>query len=165
MTNERIGDEDETSRLSLYLYYAEQTEKLIERRAANSRYFLTINTAFVAILGLAIEHDPDGSRYWVTALPLAGITVCVLWAQLVRSYRDLTAARFEVINEMETALVVAPYTDEWKRIKQSPAYRGYTSIARLEALVPWVFVTIYAVLLIAPLIVGGATNPIAPPNP
>ena len=165
MTDKSAEDKDGSTRLSLYLYYAEQTEKLIERRAANSRYFLTINTAFVAILGLALEHGPAGKRYWLIALPLAGIVLCILWAQLVRSYRVLTAARFEVINEMETRLPVAPYSDEWQRIKKSPAYKDYTSISRLEALVPWIFAVIYAVLLITPLIFGGATNPSAPPNP
>ncbi len=155
MTDKGIEDKDGSKFLSLYLYYAEQTEKLIERRAANSRYFLTINTAFVAILGLALEHDPAGNRYWLIALPLAGIAVCVLWAQLVRSYRVLTAARFEVINEMEARLPTAPYRDEWQRIKNSPGHQGYMSISHLEAAVPWVFAAIYAVLLIAPLIVGG----------
>ena len=58
-----------------------------------------------------------------------------------------------------------PYSDEWQRIKKSPAYKDYTSISRLEALVPWIFAVIYAVLLITPLIFGGATNPSAPPNP
>jgi hypothetical protein len=51
---------DGATLLSLYLYYAEQTEKLIERRNATSRYFLTINTGFVAILGLALQHKPAG---------------------------------------------------------------------------------------------------------
>ncbi len=139
--------------------------KLIERRAANSRYFLTINTAFVGILGLALEHGPAGNAYWLVALPFAGIVVCILWAQLTRSYRILTGARYKVISEMETRLPAAPYTDEWRRIKESPDHRGYTSIGRLEALVPWVFAAIYAVLLIAPLITDGPTEANVTPSP
>ena len=146
-------DADGSTLLSLYLYYAEQTEKLIERRNATSRYFLTINTGFVAILGLALQHKPTGAAAWLVALALAGIAVCVIWAQLTRSYRVLTKARFEVITEMEQRLPAAPYSDEWQRIKQSPAHQGYTSISRLESMVPWVFAVIYAVLLVAPLIV------------
>jgi hypothetical protein len=153
MTDEPIKDEDGSKHLSLYLYYAEQTEKLIERRAAGSRYFLTINTAFVAILGLALKHDPAGNGAWLLATPLAGIVVCVIWGQLVRSYRVLTAARFDVINKMERRLPAAPYTDEWQLIKHSPAHKGYMSISSLETFVPWVFAAIYAVLLIASVVV------------
>jgi hypothetical protein len=164
MTDYGLEDKDGSKLLSLHLYYAEQTEKLIERRAANSRYFLTINTGFVAILGLALKHDPAGGTFWLVALPLAGIVACVLWAQLTRSYRILIGARFKVIGEMEARLPVAPYTEEWRRIKESPDHRVYTSISRLEGVVPSVFAVIYAVLLIAPLLVAGATTAASPPS-
>jgi hypothetical protein len=145
---------DGATLLSLYLYYAEQTEKLIERRNATSRYFLTINTGFVAILGLALQHKPAGGSAWLVALPVAGIVVCGVWWMLIRSYSILAGAKFEVINEMEQRLPAAPYADEWKRIKESPARKGYASISNLEALVPWVFAAIYAFLLVASLLVG-----------
>ena len=86
--------------------------------------------------------------------------MCILWAQLTRSYRILTGARYKVINEMETRLPAAPYTDEWRRIKENPDHRGYTTppSPRLEAWVPWIFAAIYAVLLVTSLIVGGPTD-------
>jgi hypothetical protein len=154
VTKAKPDDADGPALLSLYLYYAEQTEKLIERRNATSRYFLTINTGFVAILGLALQHNPTAAA-WLVALAVAGIVVCGVWWMLIRSYSILAGAKFEVINEMEQRLPAAPYADEWKRIKESPARKGYTSISNLEALVPWVFAVIYAVLLVASLIVGG----------
>lgn len=151
-------DDDTTGRpalLSLYLYYAGETEKLIERRNATSRYFLTINTGFVAILGLALKYFEGEQGIWLAALAVAGIAVCGVWWRLIRSYSVLTKARFEVINEMERRLPAKPYTDEWQRIKEDPAFKGYTTISSLEALVPWVFAAIYAVLLVAPLAVPG----------
>ena len=101
------------------------------------------------ILGLALQHEPLGQPAWLAALPLAGIVVCMIWAQLVRSYRVLTGARFKVIKEMEQSLPVAPYTEEWQLIKADPAYGGYFSIAHLESAVPWIFAVIYAVLVLA----------------
>jgi hypothetical protein len=155
MADQPSEEKDSESHLSLYLYYAGQTERLVERRAANSRYFLTVNTAFITILGFAFRHELAGQQpAWLAALPLAGIVVCMIWAQLVRSYRVLTGARFKVIKEMERALPAAPYTEEWQLIKADPAYGGYFSIARLEAVVPWVFAVIYAVLLLAFVIAG-----------
>ena len=64
MTNDKLDDADGATPLSLYLYFAAQTEKLIERRNPTSRYFLTINAGFVAILGLALQHKPaSGSAH------------------------------------------------------------------------------------------------------
>lgn len=158
MTDKPIEDQDGSKLLSLYLYYAEQTEKLIERRNANSRYFLTINTAFVAILGLALKHAPPGQSVWLLALPVAGIVVCVLWAWLVRSYAVVTKARFKVINEMEARLPASPYADEWLSIKEDPAFKGYTSISVLEGWVPLVFAVIYAVFFGATVFAGSLTG-------
>jgi hypothetical protein len=144
-----VGEQE----LDLYLFYAEQTEKLIERRNANSRYFLTVNTAFVALLGIAIEHGPSGAELWLLGLPVAGIITCVIWAQLTCSYRSLIKARYGVIHELEARLSFAPYAEEWTRIKSDPAYNGYVSIARLEALVPGIFGAIYLFFLVSILLV------------
>lgn len=140
--------------LDIYLYYAEQTEKLIERRAANSRYFLTINTAFVSLLGLAIKYGSAAQSVWLLGVPVAGIAICVVWARLTHSYRILTGARYQVICDLEQRLEFAPYSEEWKRIETEQGSR-YVSISNLERVVPWVFVLIYLILLLSFIIVAG----------
>jgi len=154
MVDENMEGNDSATRLNLYLYYAQQTEALIERRNGNNRYFLTINTGLVAIISLALKFQPEGGTAWLVILALAGGIACVIWAALIRSYRMLTKARFAVILDLEKQLPSAPYTDEWQRIKENPVYKGYTSIARLEAAVPWIFVAIYAGLLLGALILN-----------
>lgn len=148
MTAEKIPDDDGSKLLRLYLYYAGQTESLINRRGTNSRYFLTVNAGLSSVTGLVLELEPAGS-IWTAALPIAGIIVCTVWWLLTRSYRILTKARFDVINEMEARLPAAPYTDEWRMIKNGSAYSQYKSIARQEAIVPLVFVALYVIFLIA----------------
>ena len=148
MTENKIPDEDGSKLLRLYLYFAGQTESLINRRGANSRYFLTVNAALSSVTGLMLELDPGG-KFWLIILPIAGMIVCAVWWMLTRSYRILTKARFDVITEMETRLPAAPYTDEWQMIKKGPAYSEYKSIARQEAIIPIVFVGLYVIFLIA----------------
>lgn len=148
MTTDRIADPNGDMLLKLYLYYAGQTEDLIERRGANSRYFLTVNASLSGVTGALLELEPGG-KLWLAILPIAGIIVCAVWWLLTRSYRILTKARFGVITEMEARLPVAPYTDEWRLIKKGPAYSEYKSIARQEAIVPIIFVALYVIFLIA----------------
>lgn len=147
----RFPDADGSMLLKLYLYYAGQTEALINRRGANSRYFLTVNAGISSVTGALLELEPGGT-FWLAALPIAGIIVCAVWWLLTRSYRILTKARFDVITEMEARLPVAPYTDEWQMIKKGPAYSEYKSIARQEAIVPLVFVGLYVIFLLAIII-------------
>ena len=145
---EKFLDADGSMLMKLYLYYAGQTEALINRRGANSRYFLTVNAAISSLTGALLELEPGG-QFWLVALPIAGIIVCAVWWLLTRSYRILTKARFDVITEMEARFPVAPYTDEWRMIKKGPAYSEYKSIARQEAIVPLVFVGLYVIFLVA----------------
>ncbi|MEM7442745.1 MAG: hypothetical protein AAF414_05365 [Pseudomonadota bacterium] len=148
MSVEKIPDDDGSKLLRLYLYYAGQTESLVNRRGANSRYFLTVNAGLSSLTGLMLELEPGG-KLWLAILPVAGIVVCAVWWLLTRSYRILTKARFDVITEIETRLPAAPYTDEWQMIKKGPAYSEYKSIARQEAIVPLIFVALYLIFLIA----------------
>jgi len=148
MTTDKIPDDDGSKFLRLYLYYADQTEKLITRRGANSRYFLTVNAGLSSVTGLVLELEPEGS-IWTAALPIAGIIACTVWWLLTRSYRILTKARFSVITEMEARLPVAPYTDEWRMIKNGTAYSQYKSIAHQEAIVPLVFIALYVIFFVA----------------
>ena len=148
MAVEKFPDADGSMLMKLYLYYAGQTEALINRRGANSRYFLTVNAGISSITGALLELEPGGN-FWLVALPIAGIIVCAVWWLLTRSYRILTKARFDVITEMEARFPVAPYTDEWRMIKKGPAYSEYKSIARQEAIVPMVFVGLYVIFLLA----------------
>lgn len=163
--SEPIKDADGSKFVQVYIYYAAETEKFIERRAATSRYFLTISSALVAILGVVLKYNPAGQSLWLVSLAAAGILVCALWWRIVRSYSVLTGARFGVIQAMEKRLPASPYTDEWNLVANSGKFRGYRSISALEAWIPWVFAAIYAVLLGASLIVGSGTAYPAPPGP
>lgn len=159
--SEPIENADGTKLMQIYLHYASQTEKFIERRDATSRYFLTINSTLVAILGVALNLSGDGQQIWLASLAVAGVLICVLWWWIVRTYSILTGVRLDVIQRMEKNLPASPYTDESNEA-ESPKTRGYRSISKLESLVPWVFVIIYAVPLIATLIIDLGMLPPSP---
>lgn len=135
--------------LSIYLQYTSETENLIERRASNSRYFITINAALVSVVGLVLKLEGGSEPLWLTAVLLSGISVCILWARIILSYRHLTGARFEVIQAMEEFLPTAPYTKEWEMICGDPKYGNYKSISDLERRVPWVLSLLYLILMLA----------------
>jgi len=88
------------------------------------------------------------------------------WRALLRYYRRLNGAKFDVINEMEKMLPVKPYTDEWA-ILHPPPKEGETpsrwgrwwrktvhhrEATVVEQVVPLVFVAIYLVLAIRVLV-------------
>jgi hypothetical protein len=44
---------------------------------------------------------------WNTLIPGTGLILCFIWYSLVNSYKDLNAAKFAVIHELENQLLVA----------------------------------------------------------
>jgi hypothetical protein len=63
--------------------------------------FSLLVTLFVVFLSTFGHHQ------WNTLMPDTGLIVCFIWHSLVDSYKDLNAAKFAVIHELENQLLVA----------------------------------------------------------
>jgi hypothetical protein len=132
--------------LELYKLAVEMADRISARRGVANSFFLTVNTGIVAVLATR-----DVRWY----LAVAGIVFSVTWWALLRSYRELNSAKFEVILAMEERLPVRLYGDEWDRLRREPVrfgvrrgvllpwLRQYRELGRVERIVPWVFVVIY----------------------
>ena len=132
--------------LDLYKLAVEMADRMSARRGTANSFFLTINTALAALLG------GEQLRAYVAA---AGIVLAITWWTLLKSYRDLSRAKFDVILALEESLPAAIYTHEWSRLRREPVRFGlgiatfrswlaqYKELGRVERFVPWVFVAIY----------------------
>lgn len=98
------GTELPSGYLELYKLAVEMADRISARRGVANTYFLTINTGLAALLGAA-------NLRWYVAV--AGIVLCVAWWALLKSYRELNAAKFKVIVELERRLPVQVYEAEW----------------------------------------------------
>jgi hypothetical protein len=131
--------------LELYKLAVEMADRVSARRSIANSFFLTVNVAFVSVVGT------QSLRWYVS---LAGIVFAASWWALLKSYRDLNAAKFRVILSMEDRLPAHLYRDEWERLRP-PATdldrRGrfrtwlgeYWELGRIERIVPVLFALIY----------------------
>ena len=158
--------------LDLYKTAVDLADRWTSRRAGANTFFLTLNTALAAIVGIvsaARRQPPHGSIPAFDGLGLAmtaaaGIVLAVVWWGLLRYYRRLSKAKWEVINELEARLPVHPFTDEWAKLHPNEIGSARTTkgswLERLqlkvehreatvvEQFVPWVFIVIYVTLAI-----------------
>jgi len=138
----------------LYKLAVETADRISARRGIANSFFLTANTGIVAILG------SQDVRWYLAA---AGIVFAGAWWALLRGYRDLNSAKFEIILAMEERLPVRVYGDEWDRLRREPlrfslrrdARRAwlaqYRELGRVERIVPWIFALIYAAEIVRQL--------------
>src|SRR5918992_409212 len=102
-------------------------DRISARRGLANSFFLTANTGVVAVLG-----SQDVGWY----LAAAGVFVAVTWWALLKSYRDLNTAKFEIILAMEERLPDRVYGDEWNRLRTEPVRFSLRPAAVMACAVP-----------------------------
>lgn len=130
--------------VELYKLAVEMADRVSARRTTANGFFLTAESALVALLG---NESFDGQ-----AVALAGILLATAWWLLLRSYRDLNRAKFTVITEMEAQLPAQIFAQEWETLKTDPIARWrqrYAELNWLERVVPVVFACVYVFSLLS----------------
>ena len=166
-----MADDDTDTILELYKTAVEMADRTSARRAGANSFFLTLNTALAAVVGIvssARKAPPHGNvpafdAFGLVLTAAAGIVLSLTWQALLRYYRRLNGAKFQVINEMEKRLPCQPFTEEWAILRPPPPAGEKTptrwtrwwrrkvqhrEATVVEQVVPLVFIVIYAALAI-----------------
>ncbi|MDP2601826.1 MAG: hypothetical protein Q8S00_04440 [Deltaproteobacteria bacterium] len=126
--------------LEQYKLYVEMADRISQRRQTANSYFLTVNTALLSFVGYLTTKDTS-DYLWL--LGVVGVVLCYLWYRLVRSYRDLNTAKFNVIHVIEKRLPLSPYDAEWEAMGRGKDSTRYKPVTHIETGVPWVFVVLH----------------------
>lgn len=132
--------------LEQYRLYVEMADRVSQRRALSNTFFLTLNAGAVAVLGSSVPQWSASDLGWLALPCLALLVQCVAWFGIVRSYRLLNTAKYEVVGALEERLPASPYwRAEWWILGQGADRRRYWPLSHLEQVVPVVFALLYAV--------------------
>lgn len=145
---ESAGDEKSKAQLlDQYKLYVEMADRVSGRRLTANTYFLSVNTG---LLGLVAYVAKESINFlWV--LGLAGIVLCWLWSQILRSYRDLNTAKFAVIHAIEKRLPISPYAAEWMFAGRGKDNSRYYPLTHIEKGVPFVFMALHTFVFLRTL--------------
>lgn len=164
-----MAADDSAVILEMYKTAVEMADRTSARRAAANSFFLTLNTGLAAVVGVvssARKTPPHGDvpvfdGFGLVIAAIAGVVLAVVWWLLLRYYRRLNSAKFQVINAMEERLPTKPYSDEWAILHPAPADEGAKSsrwtrwwrrevkhreATIVEQVIPFVFMGIYVAL-------------------
>jgi hypothetical protein len=147
---------EETDKIQFeqYKLATEMADRISARRGTANAFYFTVSSALLGVsesLGLTITSA-------------AGLFLAAAWWLQLRSYRNLNAAKWSVINEMEVSLPSQPFTDEWARLKKEPVEEAarrwpwlrkalrpmarYAELSVVEQVVPAVYAVLFVVSLI-----------------
>ena len=134
--------------LEIYKLYLEMADRISERREKANSFFLTVNTALVALLAKDAFGDVDHSKALEFLVPLSAMVLCYLWYRIVRSYRDLNSAKFKIVHEIEREMPLRPYDAEWESVGRGKRKDLYLPFTHVEQTVPWLFLGFHTALVL-----------------
>lgn len=116
----------------------EMADATIDKRHNSNNVYMSIEVAIIAVFSFI-------NSWWNYALAVVGIMVAIAWFMSVRSYKALSKAKYDIINQIEDLLPVKPFKYEWELIKSNMSYHHVTSF---ESYLPIVFGFLYVAIII-----------------
>ena len=136
-----------TTILEQYKICLEMADRVSARRAIANSFFLTINIVLVGYL-VSPKSEIRQISTWPLLVTLAVLLgQCAVWFFLIRSYRMLNTAKYEVIAEIEERLPIRPFSrGEWEKLSKEQGARKHVSLSSLEQTMPVLFALAEVVL-------------------
>jgi hypothetical protein len=135
--------------LEIYKLAVEMADRASARRASLITFPFTANTALFAVV---LSRD-FVAGVWIVAV--VGLIISASWWALLKSYRDLNAAKFSVIVQMEKNLDAQIFDHEWKVLRgwhERRALDRYSQLGTVERWVPPIFAALYIAVLVSTLL-------------
>lgn len=152
--NQDIDKLDTKILFEQYRLFLQTSETLISRRQTVNSFYITVNSAFVALFstmfGLAI--DIKFKLILVAVLAIVGIILATSWIKILISYGQLNASKMTIIRNIEKQLPASLYDAEWQALSDQLNKKKYTSFTNSEKRLPLVFIAIYICIVIVFLI-------------
>jgi len=153
----KYGDDYKAHLLRQYVLCVEMADKNSYRRMIANDFFLSLNSILITVIGIMSNLGTSFavvSFWWVIIASLAGIILCLCWNTIIRSYRELSSAKFKVINTIERRLPVAAFAMEWEYLNPKNKTTKYLRLSMIERWVPVVFAILYSGLIITSVVLA-----------
>jgi hypothetical protein len=134
----------ETLVLEQYKLCVEMADRVSARRGLTNTFFLSLNSIIASgVVGAGGRADRAPLWLLIAGLVIL-LTQCAAWFTLIRSYRQLNAAKWAVIGAIEERLPIYAYSrGEWGALGNGRDRRKYPQLTHIEQWVPWIFAASY----------------------
>ena len=149
-----MNKDDKALLIDQYKTYVDMSDKISQRRNQANRFYLTMLSAILALIGILQDKDVTFSNLNRVYLLVSifSIFISIIWLINISSYRKLNTAKFRVIHKMEESLPVSPFKKEWEYLRGEKNKNKYLQLSRVESYVPVVFIIIFSIIILSILI-------------
>lgn len=124
--------------LEQYRIAVDIADRMTARKETSNKLFISAHA--VIFTYLASQEFYSNTSLFV---PVFGIFLCFIWVSIIRNYKILNNAKFEVIEEMETRLPWNVFKSEWDKLGRGRNKNIYQNMSSLELKIPFLFALLY----------------------
>ena len=138
-----------------YKLFLQMIDSLTHRRTIANNFFLSINTGLLAAFGLLMQLETisfSSNSIWILGGSAAGILFSYSWFRTVKSYKQLSTVKWNIILKLEQILPLKIHEVEWKLLGEGKDSSKYKQLTAVESIIPFIFIAIYALLILIFLI-------------
>ncbi len=148
-----LSDEERASRnsefIDQYKMFQKTSEDLVTRRQNVNSFYISVNSAIVAIAGIVLGIIDIPTKFFVVLfMCISGIILDISWIHILDAYGTLNAAKMKVISLMEMNLPVALYDAEWQIMSDKLNNKKYVSFTNSEKRIPKIFLFVFIIIIL-----------------
>ena len=138
MKNKNISSDAKYILLEQYRIAVDIADRMTARKEVTNKLFISAHAVIFTYLASQELHSNSN-----LLVPVFGIFLCFVWVSIIRNYKILNNAKFEVIEEMETRLPWNVFKSEWDKLGRGRNKKVYQSMSSLELKIPFLFALLY----------------------
>lgn len=137
-----------------YKLFLQTSETLVSRRQSVNSFYISVNSAIVAIFGSILALCPAVNTKMLIGLLFVsvGTVLCISWIKILDSYGDLNSSKMKIISCIEKQLPASLYDAEWAALSDKLNRKKYVSFTNSEKRIPKIFLLIYFFIFIGIII-------------
>ena len=149
--NAELDKLDHKILLEQYKLFIKTSEDLVSRRQSVSSFYITLNSALVALSSALFAFDFNNYLKILAGIifSIVGIVVSISWIQTLISYGRLNSSKINIICIIEKHLPASLYDAEWASLSNKLNKKKYVSFTDSEKRVPIIFIIIYSLIILA----------------
>lgn len=127
-----------------YRMFLQSASEISDRRQKANEYFLTANTILVSLIVFISQYQQiKNPKTIITFIAAVGLINSMVTYFMIRSYKQLNAAKFKIIHELEELLPARLYSYEWQLLGEGKNRKEYWPFSHLELKIPLIFGIVY----------------------
>ena len=135
--------------LEIYKLHAELADSVSKQRATANRFYILVLSGLAVLFSTFLQRKNGVPLEWLmVSFGLFGLPLAIAWHSVIRSYRQLNTAKFEVLHELEEKLAYRFSRREWDLLAKGTDRKVYQQLTVVESCVPIIFGIFFSMLLL-----------------